>query len=329
MQIVFHGSNAQLYAGAVRSMIGGLAEVVLLPDELEREADRSAYASADVIVAGRFDATVPVPERLKLFQAPNAGYDSIDIARLPASAVLCNCFGHEGAIAEYVIGALLFRQIPYVAADAALRRGEWHFMAGRPQALRQELSGQTIGLLGYGHIGRAVAMRAKALGMRVHVANRSHVEGEGAVDRSFRLTMLDDFWPQIDVLVVALPLTYETRGLVDEKALARIRPGATLVNVGRGATVDEHALFEALTSGHLGFAIIDTWYRYPAPQTPTVEPAGAPFHALPNVLMTPHMAGWTAQMVERRAATIAENVRRLAGGQECLNVVWRGAAAAT
>jgi phosphoglycerate dehydrogenase-like enzyme len=130
-----------------------------------------------------------------------------------------------------------------------------------------------------------------------------------------------------DTIVNTLPLTAETRGLVGATALAAMRADAVIVNVGRGPVIDEAALYEALKSGRIGGAIIDTWYCYPTAEEPEPLPGRFPFHELDNVVMTPHMSGWTHGTVRRRQGTMADNVNRLARGKGLRNVVYGGAAA--
>ncbi len=321
MRIVFHGANAASFSDGFADLVGGGAEVAVLPDGLDSAADRAAYAAADAIVGVKFDAGLPRPERLRLFHVPGAGYDAVDLAALPKTAVVCNCFGHEQAIAEYVMAALLRRQIPLDDADRRLRQGDWAYWAGASERVHGEIVGSTIGLLGFGHIGKAIAARAKAFEMNVHVANRSPVAPSPLVDRAYGLDQLPAFWAGADAFVVSVPLTDETTGIVGADAFAAMKRTAVIVNVGRGATIDERALYEALKTGRIAGAIIDTWYRYPSPAAPDPQPAGLPFAELPNLLMTPHMSGWTAGTITRRQRTIADNIRRCLAGEPCSNVV--------
>jgi len=321
MRIVFHGANAASFSAGFADLIGGGAEIIILSDTLETAADRAAYASADAIIGTKFTADLPRPDRLTLFHVPGAGYDAVDLAALPAAAVVCNCFGHEQAIAEYVMAALLRRNIPLDDADRRLRRGDWAYWAGAPERVHGEIAGSTIGLLGFGHIGKAIAARAKAFEMNVHVANRSPVPPSVLVDRSFTLDQLQDFWGSAEAFVVSVPLTAETTGIVGAEAFAAMKPGAVIINVGRGATIDERALYDALRTERIAGAIIDTWYRYPSPSEPHPQPAGLPFADLPNLLMTPHMSGWTHGTIARRQRTIADNIRRRRSGEDCTNVV--------
>lgn len=324
MKIVFHGKNAAAFSVDFRNAVGGSHDVAFVPDVPQSADERLAFADADVIVGIKFDATLPRPERLKLYHLPAAGYDAIAFDLLPPSATVCNCFGHEQAIAEYVFAALLRRVVPLADADQRLRQGDWTYWAGAPGQTHDELAGKTIGLLGFGHIGKAIAQRAKAFELGVHVANRSAVVPSPLVDRSFRLDALPEFMSSADIIVVSLPLTAETTGLVNSAALAAMRPDAIIINVGRGGTIDETALYLALQSGRIGGAIIDTWYRYPTSETPNPHPATQPFHTLANVLMTPHMSGWTAGTIRRRQQAIAANIQRVAAGAPCDNVVRAG-----
>jgi phosphoglycerate dehydrogenase-like enzyme len=321
MRIVFHGANAASFSGDFDRLVGESADIRILPDVLSEASDRQAYTGADAIVGVRFARDLPRPERLQLFHVPGAGYDMVDLGVLPDSAVVCNCFGHEQAIAEYVMAALLARHVPLADADRKLRQADWAYWAGAPERIHDELAEKTIGLLGFGHIGKAIAARAKAFEMKVHVANRSAVPLSAMVDRSFMLNDLRDFWGSVDFIVVSVPLTAETTSIVGAAAFAAMRETAVVLNVGRGPTIDERALFDALMNRRIAGAIIDTWYNYPSPGHANVRPSALPFHELSNLVMTPHMSGWTSGTIRRRQKTIADNIRRRAEGRPCVNVV--------
>jgi phosphoglycerate dehydrogenase-like enzyme len=324
MRIVFHGDNAVAFSHGFAALAGEGAQVSILPGTLTTAAERETFAGADVIIGTHFDGSMPRPERLRLLHVPAAGYEAIDFAAVPPGAVVCNCFGHENAIAEYVMAALLLRHVPLADADRRLRGGDWAYWAGAPERAHGEIAGSTIGLLGFGHIGKAVARRAKAFGMRVHVANRSPVSPSGLVDRSYTLPALQDFWGSADSLVVTVPLTPDTSGMVGKEAFSAMRGHAVLVNVARGPVVDEQALYDALSTNRIGGAVIDTWYQYPTASQPNVAPSSLPFDTLPNVLMTPHMSGWTGGTIRRRQETMAENIRRRMRGEACENVIHAG-----
>jgi phosphoglycerate dehydrogenase-like enzyme len=320
MKIVFHGANASAFEPGFADLLGRPHDISVVSDAAATTAEREAIASADVLIGVKLDATVPKPERLRLYHAPAAGTDAIDRSRLPPAVPLCNAYGHEYAIAEYVIAAVLNRFIPFAAADRDLRKGKWTLWPGRPNTLRREMGDSTMGLLGFGHIGKAIAARAKAFGMRVTVANRSPVSSP-LVDQSFDLDQLPAFMASADTIVASLPLLPETRGVVGKEGLAAMRSDAVIINVGRGPVIDQTALYEALKARRIGGAVIDTWYAYPADIDATVRPARMPFHELDNIVMTPHMSAWTNGTVRRRQETMAENIRRLEHGEPLINLV--------
>ena len=321
LRIVFHGDNAACFAPGFADLIPSGASIATLPDLLTTAEQQAAYAKADVIVGVQFNESLPQPQNLRLFHVPGAGYDAVKLDLLPKDAVVCNCFGHDPAIAEYVFAGMLSRHVPLADADAKLRGGNWAYWSGSNDRLHGEISGKTVGLLGFGHIGQAIARRAKAFDMRVIVGNRSPVAPSDLLDQSFTLDALDEFWAGSDFIVVSLPLTPSTKGIVDAAAFGKMRPGAVIFNVGRGPTIDETALYEALRSGQIDGGVIDTWYTYPSADDANPKPSRLPFHELSNLVMTPHMSGWTAGTVRRRQETIAANVRHLLGGTPGINVV--------
>lgn len=320
LKIVFHGQNAANFRQGFEQLIAPAHQILDLSDALDQPGERAHYESADVVIGIQLHERMPQPLKARLFHAPAAGTDAVNTALLPAHCTLANCFGHENAIAEYVMAALLMRHVPLAHADQDLRQQRWTYWAGQKAALRSELGSQTLGLLGFGHIAQTLAQRAKAFGMRVHVANRSPVN-HPMVEQSWTLDGLQDFMGRVDAVVVSLPLTDNTRSLVDRQALNAMRADAVLVNVGRGPVVDERALYEALKARQIGGAVIDTWYQYPSPTQAECAPSRYDFASLDNVLMTPHMSGWTAGTVRRRQETLADNITRLSRGLPLINVL--------
>ncbi len=321
MKIAFHGSNALTFREGIEPLLVGDHDIAELPDALISDQHIAAYAGADIVVGIAFNHAMPAPKNLKLYQVPGAGVDGIDRSALPASALLCNCFGHENAIAEYVFSALLSFHVPLADADRRLRIGDWSYWAGRPQSLRTELGDQTIGIIGFGHIGKTLAARAKSFSMAVSVANRSPIGEQEHVDSAYVLEELPVFLESVDVIVNTLPLTAQTEGLIGPEAFARMRPYAVIVNVGRGPVIDEATLYTALKEQRIGGGVIDTWYNYPNDGDQTLLPSRFPFQELDNVMMTPHMSGWTHGTIRRRRKTIAENINRIAAGVPPVNRV--------
>jgi phosphoglycerate dehydrogenase-like enzyme len=321
MKILFHGENAIAFRPGIESLLEGDHEIVTVGDDLAEPGAAAHFATAEIIVGVRLTPAMPRPGAVRLFHFPGAGADAIDRSCLPPGAVLCNCFGHEIAIAEFVMAALLARHVPLADADARLRRGDWRYWAGTPGSVRTELGAQTVGLLGFGRIGTAIAERARAFGMGVTAANRSPVPPGPLIDRAYGLGELHAFMGSADAIVASLPLTDQTRGLVDAAALGAMRPDAVIVNVGRGPVIDEQALYDALTARRIGGAIIDTWYRYPSAGDPNPLPSALPFHELDTIVMAPHMSGWTRGTIARRQKVIAANIDSVAAGRPPVNVV--------
>jgi phosphoglycerate dehydrogenase-like enzyme len=280
-----------------------------------------ALAHADAMVSMSWTWDLPQASRLKLLQLPGAGTDEIDFARVPPGTAICNCYEHEIGIAEYVLGAMLEWTVATRRMDRQFRQGSWagSYLCGPTHG---ELFGRTLGIVGYGRIGREVAQRAKPFGMRVVACTRSLRPDAAFADRVDGMERFGDLLAEADFIAVTAPLNDQTRGLFDQHAFAAMRRTAVIINVARGAIIDEHALYQALAERRIGGAIIDVWYRYPPqgqPQGP--RPSVLPFHELDNVLMTPHASAWTDGLLPRRNRAVATNLNRLARGEALLNVV--------
>lgn len=264
----------------------------------------SGGATVIVVRAPIPTGIAPREPSLRALIRHGAGLDMINVDEATDAGVLvANVPGANAlTVAEQVIwtAMALLRKFPQVNRD--LRGKGW--VAGRSHAdTGRELSGKTLGILGMGNIGRALARIAvNGFGMPVLCHTRSGVAPKGV-----RPVGLADLLAGSDVLALCAPLTPETRGMIDSKALARMRDGAILVNVARGPLVDEAALIAALGSGRLGGASIDVFDTQPLP-------ADHPFLALPNVILTPHMAGITEEsMLRMGQGVVAEATRVLAG----------------
>jgi phosphoglycerate dehydrogenase-like enzyme len=321
LQIAFAGTFSSTLEPSVRARLEVPCAVVVA----DETGIVSRLSDVDVLVSLVFSREMgAAARRLKLVQVPGAGLDRIDRSALPVGASLANVYGHEVGIAEYVVGAMLALTRSLGRLDAALRRGVWESqwsVGASPPPPWPELAGKTLGILGYGRIGEALARRARAFDMKICAirrdATRSSQEGlsflGGPAD-------LDEVLRRADYLAVTLSLNDETRGLLGARELALMKPTAVLVNVARAEIVDEDALYQALVERRLAGAALDVWYRYPKEAGPTL-PARRPLYELSNVLMTPHVSGWTEGMLEARATLIAENIQRTARGEPPLNLI--------
>ena len=289
----------------------------------ERLAER--LASADAVVTQYWSSDTPPAPKLRLLQLPGAGFDAIDFDAVPADCTVCNVYEHEIGIAEFIVAALLEREIRIQRMDARLRRGEWRdgFVLGAPY--HGEIHGKTVGFLGYGRIAREAAKRLSPFGVRVLACTRSPESGRGAhADEIAGVERLDDMLPRVDYLVVTCPLTDATHGLIDAPRLALLPGHAVVVNVSRGPIIDEEALYAACRDETIGGAVIDTWYRYPDPSGGVRQrclPSRFPFETLANVVMTPHASAWSEGLLGRRWGVITDNLQRLERGDALRHVL--------
>jgi phosphoglycerate dehydrogenase-like enzyme len=223
---------------------------------------------------------------------------------------------HGPVVAEHAIALVLAmaKRLPSAMRYQQQRRwSQEQLWRERPRP--REVAGATLALVGLGSIGREVATRAAALGMRV-LAVREHPEQGSAagVAAMHGPAELDGVLAQADYVVLAAPVTQQTRALINADRLAHFRPDAVLVNVARGALVDEAALAEALAAGHIGGAALDVFSDEPLP-------ADSPLWDLESVLITPHSAALTDNLWERHYTLLAENLRRYRSGLPLLGLV--------
>lgn len=261
-------------------------------------------------------------------QLHSAGADHVlDSALMDSDVALTTSSGiHATPIAEYVFASLLAHRWRVPHWTHCQREGEWP--SGRWELYaRPELRDSTLGILGYGSIGREVGRLAKAFGMRVlalrHSAGRtdrgytpSHTgDPEGVIpERIYRPDSLHEMLTECDYVVISLPLTQDTEHMIGEAELQAMKPSAYLVNIARGGIIDESALIKALRKGWIAGAGLDVFEQEPLP-------ADSPLWGLQNVLMSPHVAGFTPRYDERAATLFAENLGRYLAGQPLLNLV--------
>jgi len=321
MKVLFLGGFAASQFEWIAPVIESDVDTSVMVDGRDREHVAAGIGEADIIVSEAWRTGMPEALRLKLLQLPVAGTDMVETAALPPGVTVCNAYGHEAAMAEYVIMAMLVWCHRYFDIAVAFRGGSWRDSGVMNGPLHRELGGLTVGIVGLGQVGRETATRAGALGCRVVGANRSVRGPIAGVDQAFPLADLDRMLPFCDVLVLCVGLAPETRGPLDARRLALLKRDAFLINVGRGPVADEDALFAALRDGIIGGAALDTWYRYPTAEEPDIRPSRHPFHELPNVVMTPHCSAWTEGMARRRGADAARNIDRFIRGEPLLHVV--------
>lgn len=321
MRIVLKGAVARTGAAQVRAHFGDSVEVVEADDGEGPETLAPKLADATVLVTFSLSSDLPPAPRLRLVHVPASGIDDVDLAAVPPSVPVCNAFEHDVGISEYVFAAMLHFVVDLAGRDRRFRAGSWADSPRRGAPGRRELGAMTVGTVGYGSIGRAVARRAMAFGMKVVAVTRTPRAFEPQPDWLGGFEELPELLRAADFVVVACPLTETTRGLIGAAQLELMPSSAVLINVARGPIVDEDALYEALADGRIGGAALDVWWRYPEAGGPDVRPSRHPFHDLDNVVMTPHCSGWTDGLMTRRFAVIIDNIERLRTGRPLRNQV--------
>ena len=290
---------------------------LLVVSSREREELLRLVPEADFLLV----ATARVDEELlraaphlRLVQHQGVGYDNIDVdaCRRAAIPVALTPEGTTIGVAEHTLLLILalFRHL--LTVNAAVRRGEWPVWSMRSRSV--ELAGKTVGLIGFGRIGREVARRA--LAFDTTIVYHDSVPAPTAVEAELGATFLsrDDLLRQADVVSLHAPLTAETRGMIGERELRLMQPHAMLINTARGALVDEQALVRALDEGRIAGAGLDVLAREPPhPDNPLLT------H--PNVIVTPHVAAGTRDAYRTKLQAVFANMQRVARGEAPLNQV--------
>jgi phosphoglycerate dehydrogenase-like enzyme len=298
----------------VRELAGtGDVTVLLVPDPPEPAAVREAVPAADIVISDmrhqhRLDRdTLAVMRRCRLIQQPAVGFDVIDhVAAAEFGIPVANAAGFNAdAVADWTLMGMLTVVRHGARADRELRAGGW-----RPAGARaRDMRALTVGIVGMGNVGRQVAARLAGFGSRVVFHDVVEREVPGCEQVAF-----DKLLELSDIVTLHVPLDGSTRGLIGRAELSRMRQGTILCNACRGPVVDEAALIEALTSGHLAGAALDVF---------EVEPLAtdSPLRRMDNVFLSPHIAGGSEQARANLLEQTAANIRRVLAGERPVNVV--------
>jgi phosphoglycerate dehydrogenase-like enzyme len=288
-----------------------------VPDDVAAATD-IVIPAAGVTVDDRFIKRCP---ELKLIQVPGHGFDHIDMAAAHGAGIPVATVASSGAEAHTVaemailLAGVAGRRI--LEGDRFIREGQWGNLVMLQRGIF-ELAGKTIGVVGMGRIGREVTTRAKAFDMRVVYYDAFRLDGGMEADLGVEFMELDVLLAEADIVSLHAPLTPETTGMINDRTLGLMKPMAVLVNTARGPLVDAAALAKALTEGRIRAAAIDVF----DPEPPHDD---NPLRTAPNCILSPHMAGVTAESILRILAAAIQNVQRLAAGEPVRDVVAEGA----
>ena len=290
----------------------GLKEYMGAPDDIV-----ARIGSAEILITHLAPLSATMMERLpglRLVVVSRGGPVNVDrTAARERGILVVNTPGRNAsAVAEFTIGAILAATRNIAQGHEALRRGEWRGDLYRADEIGNELSDMTVGVIGYGEIGIRVVRLLRAFGCCVLVADPYIQLAPADAGDGVRLVALEELLESSDVVTLHARVTPGTEGFIDADAFARMRPGAFFVNTARGPLVDYEALTRALESGRLGGAMLETFAVEPVPPD-------WPLLGLPNVTLTPHIAGASLKTVRIAASQAAEEVRQFIAGEPPLN----------
>ena len=307
--------------GTVRAMFKGRhpVEVVLVPAPPAQPDVAAACAAADLVIADRrhkhqIDRTIlEQMRRCLLIQQAAVGFDSIDHRAAAEFGIpVANAAGYnKDSVADWTVMAMIALIRRSFWLDRQLRTARWHaadLLRGE-ETMGRELGAMTVGIIGMGNVGSAVAHRVAAFGARILFADAVPRTHSNAIQVDLETVLRES-----DIVCVHAPLDVDTKALIGSEALARMKKGSYLINAGRGAIVDETALVDALGSGHLAGAGLDVFEVEPLP-------LDSPLRSLDNVVLSPHRAGGTVESDLRLIEVIGENLMRVLDGQPPINVV--------
>ncbi|HEX7777015.1 MAG TPA: NAD(P)-dependent oxidoreductase [Parvibaculum sp.] len=306
-------------------------------EAMVKDAD-AVVAGADALASGAAFALIGKAAKMRMFQIPFAGYDWLKPAMLPAGCLACNAMGHEQAMAEFIVAGFLEWEIGFRKRDADFRSGSWKYTGTStdPAAVHGEVLGKTLGLFGYGNIGRETAIRASAFGIRtIALARTPRDKAPAPLDWMGTRADMDRFLAESDYIALVCDLNADTLHAFDAAAFSKMKKSVVILNVARGPVAEEEALYKALSEKRIAGAVIDTWYIYPnrplpgGTPEPSPRPSRFPFHELDNLIMTPHTSAHTRGSEARRWQSIAANLDAFAQGARPATVVLEGTAART
>lgn len=312
MRVGIQGGEKQKDLLQIKRYLPEDVELVPAKDESD-DALIEACDGASALFSLRASTKVVENIDVKLIQVPAAGVDGIDLEKAKEKEILVANVGGilSTTVAEHVFALLLALSRKLIKGHLGLKERKWIDLQ------TTLLTGKTIGIVGFGNIGREVAKIARAFGMKV-LAVKKHPKHSVDADLVVGPEDMREVLAKSDFVVVAVPLTKETRGFFSHNEFSSMKKTAYLINIARGPVIDEEALYKALKEKRIAGAGIDTWYIYPP--NPNL-PSNYPLWELDNIIMSPHAGGVWHETLEDRLKVSAENIIRLKEGKKLLNLI--------
>ncbi|MHA2190759.1 MAG: 2-hydroxyacid dehydrogenase [Candidatus Thorarchaeota archaeon] len=311
-------------ADKIREIVGDMATVVQSTGAIESMLENGR--DAEIIASGRVSSEfIQATSNLRMIQAFGAGVDKVDFQAIEehGNIIVCNSHVNAAEVAEYAITLLFTVAKNILASDKEIRLGDWRQSWGGPLP-NIEIRGKTCLMLGLGNIGSEIAKRLRALGVKINALTRSGTARDGElVEKVVSMEDYEDLVQDADFVMLSLPLTKKSEGLVDAKFISQMKESAVLVNISRGHIIEEAALYKALKEKRIYGAALDVWWEYPkkwggSGKLPSEQ---FPFHELDNVVLSPHRAAYSENIRKDQIAFVGENILRFLRGEKPLNII--------
>ena len=306
-----------------KDVLGDEAQVVQSEQSVESMLEHGGEVEiiASVRVPGEY---IRKASNLRMIQTFGAGIDRVDLAavRERGDIILCNNHVNSAEVAEYAISLLFAVAKNIIPSDRELRAGNWVHRWGGPVP-NLEIRGKKVLIIGLGHIGADIAKRLKSFEVKITAATRSGTSSnDDLVDQVVSTDAVQPHVEDSDFVILSLPLTEESTGLVNREFLSWMKPTSILVNISRAQIIDELALFNALKEKRIHGAGIDVWWRYPTEWRGTaIPPADVPFHELDNIVISPHRAAYSEHIERELFLFAGKNILRFIRGEPPLNII--------
>ncbi|MEX0568319.1 MAG: 2-hydroxyacid dehydrogenase [Candidatus Njordarchaeota archaeon] len=302
----------------IESTLGSILNIFYLERIQEKELLGVARKINIILTGSGLDIPIAILQEmanLELIQTLSAGVEYVPMGKIPKKIIVCSNSGANAqVVAEHAFALILNAAKKVLYHDQNMRKGIW-----KRRDYGRALFDKTIGIIGLGNIGKIIAKIAKCLGMKIFAINRS---GKTEVDVDF-IGTIDDLkyvLENSDIIVICLPLTKHTYNLIGKKELEYMKPNTILVNIARGPIIDQKALYSHLVKNKEFVACLDVWWKYPDKGSDVCF-QDFPFHELPNVIMTPHIAGFAREIRKKVILHAVLNIKRYVEGKKPNNMI--------